>query len=357
MPITKAIVLCAGEGTRLRPLTSLSPKHLMPVAGKPLLDWILVDLAAAGIKQVGLVVGHYSEAIKEYVGEGSHWGLTATYLTQEQPQGLAHAVNTAREFVGQESFVVYLGDTVVEPDLTDFVQWFEEEAANAALWVKEVDDPRRYGVVEMQQDTVVQLVEKPADPPSNLAIVGIYAFTPHIFQAIDHIKPSARGEYEITDAIQWLLDNEGGVIAHRLEGFWEDAGYPEDLLLVNRFYLDRCELTVQGLVDESSKIEGMVGVGSDTRISASTVIGPSIIGDQCVIEHCSLGPYVCVQAGCHIAHTTLSNCIVQENCEIRDLTVGLVDSVVGRDVEIVGGGRRGEPLSMIVGDMSRIRNL
>lgn len=358
MAITKAVILCAGEGTRLRPLTSLSPKHLMPVAGKPLLDWILVDLVAAGIKEVGLVVGPYSQAIKEYVWEGSRWGLTATYLTQTEPHGLADAVNTAREFVGQESFMVYLGDSVLEADLTEFLDRFEEEQADGAVLVKEVDDPRQYGVVEMQEGAVVRLVEKPAHPPSNLAIVGVYAFTPRIFKAIDCIQPSARGEYEITDAIQWLLDNEGGVIAHPLEGFWVDAGHPEDLLQVNKFYLDRRELTIEGEVDEHSKVTGAVGLGRNTRISASTVTGPTIIGDQCVIERCSLGPYVCVEAGCHIAHTTLSNCIIQENCEIRDLTSGLVDSVIGRNVEIVGdGSNRGEPLSMIVGDMSRIRSI
>ena len=358
MAITRAVVLCAGEGTRLRPLTSLIPKHLMPVAGKPLLGWILDDLAAAGIEDAGLVVGLHSRAIREYVQDGSPWRLGASYLPQEQPRGLAHAVNAAREFVGEEPFLVYLGDNVLEARLTEFLSRFEEEQAPAAILVTEVDDPRHYGVVEMQGETVVRLVEKPRDPPSNLAIVGVYAFTSRIFHAIDRIEPSARGEYEITDAIQWLLANEGGVIAHKLAGFWEDAGRPEDLLRVNQFYLDRREFARHGEIDDDTRLEGKVGVGSKTRIRSSSVTGPVIIGDDCVIDQCTLGPYVSVESGCHLAKSTLRNCIIQQDCEIRELTTGLVDSVIGQKVEIVGAGSHsGEPLSMIVGDLSRIRSV
>lgn len=357
MAITKAVVLCAGEGTRLRPLTSLTPKHLMPVAGKPLLGWILEDLAAAGIKEVGLVVGFHFQAIREYVWEGSRWGVAASYLTQEEPRGLADAVNTAREFADEEPFMVYLGDNILECGLAEFLSRFEEEEATAGVVAKEVDDPRQYGVIEMQEGRVVRLVEKPAHPPSNLAIVGVYAFTPLIFEAIDSIEPSARGEYEITDAIQWLLDNKGGVIVHQLAGFWEDAGRPEDLLRVNQFYLDRREFTLDGEIDDDSKLEGNVGVGADTRITGSRMTGPVIIGDDCVIEHCRVGPYVSVDDGCHLANSSLRNCIIQQNCQIRDLTTGLVDSVLGQKVEIVGVGTHpGKPLSMIVGDMSRIHS-
>ncbi len=354
MAIAKAVILCAGEGTRLRPLTSLCPKHLLPVAGQPLLGWILQDLAAVGIRQVGLVVGYHAEAIEEHIADGSQWGVTATYLTQPQPLGLADAVNTAREFVGQEPFVVYLGDNVLEGGLSDFLNRFEDEQANATIVVKEVDDPRQFGVVEMQGPAVVRLVEKPAQPRSNLAIVGVYAFKPVIFEGIAQIAPSARGEYEITDAIQWVLDNEGKVTAHKLAGFWGDAASPEDLLGINQFYLDRIPLAVSGRVDDNTKLQEPVGVGSNTRVSGSDLTGPSIIGDNCVIENCSLGPYVSVSDGCHIVNSNLRNCIIRENCHLQ--ATELADSVVGQQVEIVGAGRgQGPPLSTIVGDTSRIR--
>ena len=354
MSIAKAIILCAGEGTRLRPLTSLCPKHLLPVAGQPLVGWVLNDLAAVGIREVGLVVGYHADAIMRYVGEGAQWDLGITYLTQEQPLGLAHAVNTAREFVGDQPFLVYLGDNVLEAGLAEFVNRFSESQADVSILVKEVDDPRQYGVVELEGEAVVRMVEKPAHPRSNLAIVGVYALNSVIFDAIDHIQPSARGEYEITDAIQWVLDNQGQVTAHKLDGFWGDVASPADLLSTNRFFLDRVALVVDGQINDNSQLYGQVGVGTDSWVIESNITGPVIIGNNSVIENCTIGPYVSVGDGCHVVDSGLRNCIVRDSCSVRG--VQLADSVLGENVEIIeAGGSPDQPLSLVVGDLTRIR--
>ena len=354
MSITKAVILCAGEGTRLRPLTSLCPKHVLPVAGQPLLGWVLNDLVAAGIRQAGLVVGYQADAIMRYVGEGTQWDLGITYLTQEEPLGLAHAVNIAREFVGDEPFLVYLGDNILELGVAEFVSRFTQGQADVSILVKEVDDPRQYGVVEMQGEAVVGMVEKPAEPRSNLAIVGVYALKPVIFDAIDHIEPSARGEYEITDAIQWVLDNQGQVTAHNLDGFWGDVASPADLLYTNRFFLDRVGLAVTGQIDDNTQLHGQVGVGTDSWIIESNITGPVTIGSNCVIENCTLGPYVSLGNGGHIVGSRLRNCIVRDSCSLRG--VELADSVLGENVEIIRrSGASDQPVSVVVGDLTRIR--
>lgn len=352
----KAVVLCAGEGTRLRPLTFSKPKHLLPVAGKPILGHVLETLAAAGLSEVALVVGHHPEAVLRYVGDGSDWGLAATYLTQGQPLGLAHAIGQAREFVGPDPFLVYLGDNLLEHGIAEFVAEFGPGNAQASLLLKEVDDPRRYGVVVLDaQQRVVGLVEKPADPPSNLAIVGVYAFTSAIFDAIAHIKPSARGELEITDAIQYLVEQDANVTARVMSGFWEDAGEPHALLRANRKYLDLIAGQMHGRASADSVIEGVVHIGKGTRIENSRVIGPCFIGQNCVIANSTLQPHVMLGDGCAISDSLLGDCVIQHNCQIAHLSAGLASSVLGESVSIVGGEAMLGPLHMILGDMAQIR--
>ncbi|MHB8997103.1 MAG: glucose-1-phosphate thymidylyltransferase [Armatimonadota bacterium] len=352
----KAVVLCAGEGTRLRPLTFSKPKHLLPVAGTPILGHVLETLAAAGLSEVALVVGHHPEAVQRYVGSGEQWGITATYITQGQPLGLAHAINQTQEFVGDDPFVVYLGDNLLEGGIADFVAEFGASNAQASLMLKEVADPRRYGVAVLDdQQRVLRLVEKPQTPPSNLAIIGVYAFTSAIFAAIANIQPSARGELEITDAIQYLVESKANVTARVMTGFWEDAGEPKALLVANRKYLDLVTGQMNGRVSADSVVEGQVQIGKGTRIVNSRIIGPCLVGQNCVIENSTLQPYVTLGDGCVISDSLLQDCVIQHHCEIGHLSAGLASSVLGESVRIVGGEPVFGPLRMILGDMAQIR--
>lgn len=350
----KAVVLCAGEGTRLRPLTFSKPKHLLPVAGKALLGHVLEALAAAGIREVGLVVGHRSEAVQRYVGDGEQWNLSATYITQEQPLGLADAVKQAEGFVAGAPFLVYLGDNLLGDGICDFVDDFRAGACEAALLLKSVADPRRYGVAVLDEQHCVQrVVEKPADPPSTLAIVGVYAFTPVIFDAIGSIKPSARGELEITDAIQYLVEHGHAVKASVVSGFWEDAGEPAALLVANRRYLDAGVGAIEVILGGNCAVEGPVCVGKGTRITDSRLLGPCLIGRNCVIDHATIGPYASIGDGCDIRRSMIEDSIIQADCRISQ--VALQRSVLGEKVEISGRNGQDSPLHMILGDMAQIR--
>lgn len=352
----KAIVLCAGEGTRLRPLTFSKPKHLLPVAGKPLLGHVLQSLADAGLREVALVVGHHPEAVQRYVGDGDQWGIEATYITQDQPLGLGHAIKQTRGFVRDCRFVVYLGDNLLESGINGFVDEFRADGVAASLLLKEVEDPRKYGVAVLDdQRRVLRLVEKPPDPPSNLAIVGVYAFEPVIFEAIDDIKPSARGELELTDAIQWLVERGMTVSATTIEGFWEDAGEPLTLLRANARYLDKMPSNIQVSLGTDCTIEGTVQVGKGTRVADSRLEGPVLIGRNCVIERATIGPYTSIGDGCVITDSVIRGSLIQDNCGISQLPGGLESSVLGENVQIVGGEPVKCPLRMILGDMAQIR--
>lgn len=350
----KAVVLCAGEGTRLRPLTFSKPKHLLPVAGKPLLGYVLEALAAAGLREVGLVVRHRADAVESYVGDGSRWGLQVSYITQNEPRGLAHAIKQAQDFVAGSPFVVYLGDNLLEDGIEEFVDGFRTGGCQAALLLKQVEDPRRFGVAVLDGSHQVQrLVEKPQQPPSDLAIIGVYAFQPVIFDAIDSIQPSARGELEITDAIQYLVQQGHPVTARIVTGFWEDAGYPASLLAVNRRFLDTFESKIEGTIDAGSSIEGVVCVGAGTRIINSRLVGPCLIGCDCVIEKSVIGPYTSTGDGCRITDSSAEDTIIQDECSLSHVT--LRESVVGERVEIVGTPDLRRPLEMIVGDLAQIK--
>ena len=354
--LKKAVVLCAGEGSRLRPLTFSRPKHLLPVMGRPLLGWALDTLAEAGVEELALIVGHRPEAIQRYVGDGSAWRMHTTYITQGKPLGLAHAVTCAREFIGDDDFLLYLGDNLLEDGLTALVEAFISSGAAAALLLKEVEDPSSYGVALVEGDRVVSVMEKPANPPSNLAIVGAYAFRPVILKAIENTPPSARGEYEITDAIQRLISDGEPVVASLVEGFWEDAGRPTELLKCNRLYLDRMSPALDGHVDERSTVQGSVRVGVGTRVTNCTLIGPCLIQENCVLSNSTIGPYVTVGSGCAVSDSRLENCIVQQDCRISKVTGGLFNSVLGTQVEVVGANQGStSPLSLLLGDMSHIR--
>ncbi len=355
--LTKAVVLCAGEGSRLRPLTFSRPKHLLPVAGMPILGWALNSLRDVGIRDVCLVVGYQAEAIRQYVGAGDEWGMDVTYVEQVSPLGIGHAVNLAREYVAGEPFLVYLGDNLFEEGIGSFVEPLRDAEWGAGLLLKRVEDPRRFGVAEVCDGHVMRVVEKPEEPPSDLAIVGVYAFKQTIFEAIDSLEPSGRGELEITDAIQKLLSGGAEIVSREVSGLWEDAGEPQALLRTNREWLERkLEYCIEGSA-EDCEIEGVVAIEKGTRASGSQFIGPCRVGRNCTVENATIGPNVSIADGCEVVNARLENCIVQRNSQIRHLSSGLVDSVLGEYVEIQGrnGDMNGSPLSLLMGDMGHAK--
>jgi len=356
-PIEKAVVLCAGEGSRLRPLTFSRPKHLLPVAGTPILGWALKALQESGIRQVALVVGHQADAIRRYVGAGDAWGLNVRYIPQFRPLGIGHAVSLARDFVEEHPFIVYLGDNLFLEGVTEFVSSLDGAQWDAGLLLKRVPDPSRFGVAQVQDEHVVRVVEKPQDPPSDLAIVGVYAFGPAIFEAINSLAPSDRGELEITDAIQALLEGGARVRCSEATGVWEDTGEPAALLKANRQWLVSQQAHITPGTTYECRVEGHVSIGQGTRVSNSQVIGPCRIGSNCIVRDAIVGPDVTIDEGCTVEAARLQNCIVQRNCQIRHLGDSLVDSVLGEQVEIQGrpGKPHGVPLSLLLGDMGRVK--
>jgi len=329
----KAVLLCAGQGTRLHPLTHSRPKHLLPVAGRAVLDHVLESLAVAGVSEAVFVVAPEAEALRECVADGSRWGMTACYVVQDSPRGLADAVRCARDYVEGERFIVYLGDNLLGEGVTEFMADFAASDAQASLVVKSVEDPRQFGVVVMEEGRVTRLVEKPADPPSDLAIVGVYGFGPKIFEAIGRIEPSARGELEITDAMYDLLMNGERVDCHVTDGFWADAGSPAAVLAANEYYLRQGGQAIAGEVTDCA-IAGPVQVAPGATVRGCRLEGPCLVSEGCVVDGSSLGPNVTLGAGCRVADSTLARTILDEDCVVEGAEAGIEDSLAGRRVRI-----------------------
>lgn len=344
----KAIVLCAGAGTRLRPLTFARPKHLLPVAGRAVLDHVLESLAEAAIEEVVLVVGPESEHLRGFVGDGSRWGMRTEYVVQHPPRGLADAVRCAQAEVEGERFIVHLGDDLLGEGVSEFVSSFAGSDAQGSLIVKRVEDPRQFGVIVVEGDRVVGAVEKPPDPPSDLAIVGVYGFGPEVFDAIEDIEPSARGELEITDAID-LLAKRHWVGYRETEGFWEDVGSPESLLSANAFFLGRIAHRIEGEVDGQSSIEGRVQIAAGARVINSTVRGPCLIAVDCLVQESEVGPKVSLGEGCQVLRSQIVDSVLDEACEVEGVRGGLARSLLGRGVRVQGprGVEAGAPLHML----------
>ncbi len=331
----KAIVLCAGIGSRLRPLTWVRPKHLLPVAGRPVIDHVLTDLREAGVDHAVFVTPPDDHALEEFVGDGARWGIETSFCEQPEPLGLAHALRCATGHVGDdERFLMYLGDDLLGEGVAQFADRFRASEAAASLIVKPVADPRSFGVVIVEDGVVTGLVEKPSNPPSNLAVVGVYGFGPQIWDAIDRISPSARGELEITDAIDLLVRQGEEVTVHVTEGFWADAGSPEALLRANRFFLERLEARNEGEVDGASLIEGRVRIEPGARVEASHLMGPCLIGAGCVVEDSTLGPHVALGGGSRVTRARVADSIVEEDCVVADVPGGIERSVLGRRVTV-----------------------
>jgi glucose-1-phosphate thymidylyltransferase len=347
----KALVLAGGAGSRLRPLTHTSAKQLVPVANKPILFYGLEAIAAAGITEVGIIVGDTRREVMAAVGDGSRWGLQVTYLPQLEPHGLAHCVLIARDFLGDDDFLMYLGDNLLEASVAEVVAGFRR---SATVLLRQVEDPRQFGVAELDDaGRVVRLVEKPADPPSNLALVGVYVFDHHVHEAVAAIQPSGRGELEITDAIQWLVDHGHEVHAQELTGWWIDTGKKDPLLEANRLLLERIERRIDGTVDEASTVEGRVVLEPGAVIVRSTVRGPVVIGAGTTITDSFVGPFTAIGDRCEVVGSEIDHSVVLEGSRIIDAG-RIVDSLLGREVEVRrSGGRRGGTCLML-GDHSQV---
>jgi glucose-1-phosphate thymidylyltransferase len=355
----KALVLAGGAGTRLRPITHTSAKQLVPVANKPILFYGLEAIAAAGIRDVGIIVGDTRAEVMAAVGDGSRFGLAVTYVPQDAPLGLAHCVLIAREFLGDDDFVMYLGDNLLEQDLDAFVRRFaaarhELAPPSAQILLKKVPDPHRFGIAELDAaGDVVRLVEKPADPPSDLALVGVYLFDPTIHEAVAAIGPSKRGELEITDAIQWLIDNGYRVRAEQLEGWWIDTGKLTPLLEANRLLLEKIETRIDGSVDEATALDGRVIVEAGAVLVDTRVRGPVTIGAGTRIEHSFVGPFTAIGAGCTVRNSEIEHSVIMDGSSILDVP-RLEDSLIGREAVVTRTQTRPRALRLMVGDHCQV---
>jgi len=332
----KGLILSGGHGTRLRPLTHTGPKQLIPIANKPVLFYAIEDLKEAGVTEIGLILGtNMPEKVKEAVGDGSQFGVKITYIMQGEPKGLAHAVAVAHDFVGDESFIMYLGDNILKSGIKEFVEGFEDSDYQARILLQQVDNPRQFGVAELDGNGhVINLVEKPEHPKSDLALVGIYLFKPSIFKAISRIKPSWRGELEITDAIQELLNSKLKVDSHIVKGWWKDTGKPEDVLDANHLILDVLESENNGKVEQGAKISGRVYIGKGSVIKKNSVIrGPVNIGENCKID-AYIGPYTSIGDNSVISGGEIESSIIVGDAVIES-NERILDSLIGNHSHII----------------------
>jgi glucose-1-phosphate thymidylyltransferase len=354
----KALILSGGKGTRLRPLTYTGAKQLVPVANKPILWYGIEAIVKAGIIDIGIIISpETGEEIEAKTGDGSHFGAKITYIRQNSPDGLAHAVQIAQPFLGNSPFVMYLGDNLIADDLDEYLTKFKNNYLDALILIKQVDNPTAFGVVKInEQGEVLQLVEKPKNPPSNLALVGIYFFSPQIHKAIETLKPSARGELEITDAIQALLEQNKQVSACELKNWWLDTGKKDDLLEANRIILDDNLLANnQGIIDSNSKIIGRVQIGKNTQITNSTIRGPVIIGENCELTNCFIGPYSSIADHVKLSDADLEHSVVLQSAEVMGIEQRIVDSVIGQRAKLHLAPRHPKALSFMIGDDSHIQ--
>ncbi len=354
----KALILCAGKGTRLRPLTFTSAKQLIPVANKPVILYSIEKIHNTGISEIGMIVNPDNILdFQQALGDGSDFGVHLTYIVQKEPKGLAHAVKISQNFIGNDTFLMYLGDNMIQEDLSKFVKEFQTLKWNASILLTPVEEPTRFGIAVMEDGKVVKVVEKPKTPPSNLAIIGVYLFNSKIFEGIDNIKPSWRGELEITDAIQFLIDHGDKVQGHIVYGWWKDTGRPTDLLEANRRILEDIRSSQKPNVTSGNmyKIEGPVTIGKGVEISNSLIRGPAIIGKDSSIINSYIGPYTSIGPNVTIENSEVENSILMENSTIRNVDVRIDASIVGRNATISSVKIKPKVHNFVIGDYSLIR--
>jgi glucose-1-phosphate thymidylyltransferase len=355
----KGIILHGGHGTRLRPLTHTGPKQLLPIANKPMAQYALEDLKKIGVKDIAIIIGDvFPEKVKEYYGDGSDFGINISYIYQNQPMGIAHAIRLCKNFIGNDKFVVYLGDNILRKDLNDYTKKFQSSDADAMILLCEVTDPQRFGIAELDSKNhnyIINIIEKPKNPKSNLAVIGIYFLTPKIFDIIDKLKPSWRNEFEITEALQMLMDNGNKIEYDTVTGWWKDTGTPEDILHANRLVLDSIGTENQFLIDVDAKIKNNVVIGSKSSISDdSVIIGPVIIGKNCLIgPDITIGPYVSIGNNNELQNCQIENSILMNECKI-DAKIQISDSIIAKE-SIISKKEQLQKNQFLLGERTQIK--
>lgn len=351
----KALILSGGKGTRLRPITHTGAKQLVPIANKPIIFYVIENIVATGIKEIGIIISpETGSSIKKTVGDGDKWDVNIKYIVQQNPKGLAHAVSVARDFLGNSSFLMYLGDNLLGEGVQQFCEKFNKEKPDALILLKQVKNPSSFGVAQVnKKGEVEKLEEKPEIPKSDLALVGVYLFSPEIHKIIDNLKPSQRGELEITDAIQRLIDKKKIVVSYTIKDWWLDTGKKDDLLEANTIVLDELiERNIEGIVSEDSSVNGRVVLPSNSKIINSEIRGPVIIGENVTIENSFIGPFTSIGNGGQIKYSGIEHCVILDNCKISEIDE-LKDSLIGkRSVLAKNNSRSKNALRLMLGDDS-----
>jgi glucose-1-phosphate thymidylyltransferase len=351
----KGLILSGGKGTRLYPLTYTSAKQLIPVANKPVLFRVVEAIRDAGIEEIGIVVGDTAQEIRDAAGRGGRWGVNITYIQQNDPMGLAHAVKVSSDFLGQDRFVMFLGDNVIEGGISELISEFSTSNWDSQIVLTRVEHPEQYGVAVLDDKGLIsQLVEKPKDPPSDLALVGIYMFNNAIMDAVNAITPSWRGELEITDSIQWLIDHGKSVHPHVHHGWWIDTGRPGDMLEANDLVLEQLDYYVDGYIDRASKVGRRVTVEKGAEIINSVIRGPCIIGEDTRVINSYIGPYTSIYHHVTIEDSEIEHSVVLENSTIRNIDARIQDSLIGRYVTVERSPIRPKSHKLTIGDHSQV---
>ncbi len=352
----KGLILSGGKGERLRPFTYSGAKQLVPIANKPVLFYAIEDLVGCGVRDIGIVVGDTREQVMTAVGDGSRWGACITYIQQEAPLGIAHAVKVGADFLGKDPFVLYLGDNLVLGGVAHYAERFRGDSSNCQLLLRRVDSPQSFGVAELVDGRVARVVEKPPQPTSDLAVIGVYMFDHHVFEAVEQLRPSARGELEITDTIQYLVDKGLTVGAELLDRYWMDTGKMGDILQANAVVLDFLPPRCEGSIDAASRVEGKVMLEAGARVENSVLRGPLIVGREARVVDSEVGPHTSINHHCLVKGSRIAESVVMENTVIEDVGSRLEGSLIGRFVELRGGGGWSDGcLSVTLGDHSKLR--
>jgi glucose-1-phosphate thymidylyltransferase len=328
--LLKGIILHGGHGTRLRPLTHTGPKQLLPIANKPMSQYCLESLKDAEITEIAIIIGGIGmNKVKEFYGDGTKFGVNISYIEQDEPKGIAHAINLCQDFIGNEKFIVFLGDNIIQKSIRDFTNKFNTSNSDASILLCEVNDPSRFGIADIKNNEIIKIMEKPKNPPTNFAVTGIYFLTPIIFEIIKNLKPSWRNELEITDALQILLENKYKITFDIITEYWKDTGTPEDIIHANKVILERMKPFFHGEKDDGVHVIGNVMIGKNTKIKDNVeIIGPVIIGENCLIEsNAKIGPNISIGNNCKIIHSEITNSIIMSNCEINSKSK-IKDSII-----------------------------
>ena len=350
----KALITSGGKGTRLRPLTHTQNKHLIPIANKPILHYAIETVIDAGITEIGVLTNADSTEVQDAIGDGSKWGGNITYIPQEAPLGLAHVVKISEDFIGRDPFIFYLGDNMVVGGVRQFVEKFERDSVNCYLTLSRVKDPERFGVPEIRNNRIISVEEKPRKPKSQFAVAGIYLYDHHIFEAVNNIEPSHRGELEISDAHQYLIDHGYQIGYSEITGWWKDTGKPVDLLEANRLVLEHLMPRIEGELDKDSYTTGNVIIETGVRIKNSQIRGPVIIGNNTIIENSYVGPFTSIHNDCFIKNSEIEFSIVLNNCQIHDIGVRIESSLIGTDAQLMKVASKPATHRFIIGDQSRV---